>query len=269
MVKEPQLSNEDNTVVDDADSAQPQASEAAKLRVAVCVKGLDFYEDRTLELLEWLQLQFAMGADSVTLYIYHLPERTQRMLKEVQKDQNLELVSENCRFMLMFMYLCSCCCCCSCSCADSFGPAGQREQFGRATARLHLEGRLAEASERADPLQRLLLPVRPFAVVDHLVVDNLLHIFLNIPNLFSYSHSHDYVLLVDTDEVLVPLRHDSWQAMIAEFVQGFRQNATSLSARNVFKFPAPGDGPGLLGRRNRAEGVQERGISGKSFIRRV
>jgi hypothetical protein len=74
------------------------------------------------------------------------------------------------------------------------------------------------------------------------------------------------VLLVDTDEVIVPLKHPDWSQMISEFTVNFRRNATSLSVRNVFKFPSDGDGPGLIGRRLRSQKIQENGVSGKSFI---
>lgn len=78
------------------------------------------------------------------------------------------------------------------------------------------------------------------------------------------------MLLVDTDELIVPLKHNNWSQMISEFTSNFRRNATSLSARNVFKFPTPKeDGIGLLGRKRRAQTIQENGVSGKSFIRLV
>lgn len=66
----------------------------SQVKVAVCVKGMDFFEDKTVELLEWLLLQYALGADSVTLYIYHLNDRTKKMLIEVQRSYDLKLVSK-------------------------------------------------------------------------------------------------------------------------------------------------------------------------------
>lgn len=75
------------------------------------------------------------------------------------------------------------------------------------------------------------------------------------------------MLLVDTDEVVVPLQHKSWNKMISEFIRGFRQNATSLSVRNVFKFMNENDEPGLLTQRMRSQQIQDQGLSGKSFIK--
>uniref|UniRef100_A0A1I7SGA2 Glycosyltransferase family 92 protein n=1 Tax=Bursaphelenchus xylophilus TaxID=6326 RepID=A0A1I7SGA2_BURXY len=79
-------------------------------------------------------------------------------------------------------------------------------------------------------------------------------------------HTHDYVLIVDTDEIVVPVEEENWNDMISKFIRGFRQNATSLSARNVFKFPRKGDGVGMSGRRTRASIAQDKGVTGKSFI---
>lgn len=72
---------------------------------------------------------------------------------------------------------------------------------------------------------------------------------------------------MDIDEIVVPLKHDNWSHLISNFTSTFRRNATSLSARNVFKFPSSKDTRGLFGRKRRAIKIQENGVSGKSFIR--
>lgn len=43
-----------------------------KRGIAVCVKGLDFPEDISARLVEWLELQFLLGADTVFFYIFQV-----------------------------------------------------------------------------------------------------------------------------------------------------------------------------------------------------
>jgi hypothetical protein len=38
---------------------------------AVCVKGLDFHEDISLRLIEWIELQLRLGASLISFYIYY------------------------------------------------------------------------------------------------------------------------------------------------------------------------------------------------------
>ncbi|CAD5230527.1 unnamed protein product [Bursaphelenchus okinawaensis] len=183
------------------------------LKIAVCVKGMDFYEDKTLELAQWLILQYTFGADSVTLYIYHLHERTREMLKEFSKEYDLRVID-----------------------IDLPGNFTLSDQ----------EQHSYIWNNYSQKRRNELIPYNDC--------------------FYSYAHTHDYVLIVDTDEVVVPLEHESWNEMIKHFISGFRQNATSLSVRNVFKFPNEDDDEGLMGRRTRASIIQEKGISGKSFI---
>ena len=56
-----------------------------------------------------------------------------------------------------------------------------------------------------------------------------------------YSHlaTHDWALIVDTDEVVVPLVHANWSHMLNEIANEMdptQDKLTSLSVRNVFKF---------------------------------
>jgi hypothetical protein len=55
-------------------------------RIAVCVKGMAFANERSAfpsptQMLEWLELQYALGADSVTIYIYDVPRRLLDLLE--------------------------------------------------------------------------------------------------------------------------------------------------------------------------------------------
>uniref|UniRef100_A0A1I7RWI9 Glycosyltransferase family 92 protein n=1 Tax=Bursaphelenchus xylophilus TaxID=6326 RepID=A0A1I7RWI9_BURXY len=184
------------------------------LKIAVCVKGMDFFEDKTYDLTEWLLFQFKLGADSVTLYVYHLPERTLRMLNEVAREYDLRLI--------------------------------HLDLPGNTTLSDHQQHDYIW-NNHYQKRRNELIPYNDC--------------------FYAYSHTHDYVLIVDTDEIVVPVEEENWNDMISKFIRGFRQNATSLSARNVFKFPRKGDGVGMSGRRTRASIAQDKGVTGKSFIR--
>ncbi|KAI6204662.1 hypothetical protein M3Y94_00702100 [Aphelenchoides besseyi] len=182
-------------------------------KVAVCVKGLDFFEDKRRELAEWFLFQFALGADSTTVYVYHVPPKTRQLIETLAMDYTLTIVD------------------------------------------LALPGNVSnEPTER----HSYIWGNYPQKRRNELIPYN--------DCFYRYAHTHDYVLLVDTDELVIPLRHANWSQMIDEFTINFRQNATSLSVRNVFKFPSDDDELGLLGRKYRAVKIQEPGVSGKSFI---
>ncbi|KAI6218856.1 Glycosyltransferase family 92 protein [Aphelenchoides fujianensis] len=205
--------NENTTFVPVTLVPQPQRAEEGPPRIAVCVKGLDFFEEKRRELAEWFLLQFALGADSITTYVYHVPSETRKLLETIAMDYTMTIVD------------------------------------------LTLPGNVTnEPAER----HAYIWGNYPQKRRNELIPYN--------DCFYRYSHTHDYVLLVDTDEVVVPLRHSNWSAMVDEFTAGFRRNATSLSVRNVFKFPADGEPAGLVGRRFRAADVQDAGVSGKSFI---
>lgn len=74
-------------------STDSSPSRADRPRIVVCVKGLDFFDERRRPLLEWTLLQFALGASRVLLYIYHLSAETRAMLERVAADLPLQLVS--------------------------------------------------------------------------------------------------------------------------------------------------------------------------------
>ncbi|KAI6192409.1 Glycosyltransferase family 92 protein [Aphelenchoides bicaudatus] len=192
-----------------------QLGYANQLRIGVCVKGLDFFEDNRRELAEWLLLQYELGAQSVTLYIYFVPAKTRKLLDKMAESFDLKLVS-----------------------FSSFIPGNVTNE--PESRHSYIWGNYPQKRRNE------LIPYNDC--------------------FYRYSHTHDYVLLIDTDEVIVPLKHKNWSDLIAEFTTNFRKNATSLSARNVFKFPDKNDGIGLLGRHRRASKIQENGVSGKSFI---
>jgi hypothetical protein len=83
------------------------------------------------------------------------------------------------------------------------------------------------------------------------------------------------VLIVDIDEVVVPLQHSSWIDMLEQIAVDFpdrRDQFTSISIINAFKFPslgAPDIGvPAhmhMLRHRRRSKALSNRGDYGKSF----
>lgn len=201
-----------------------------QIRVSVCVKGLDFFEDNRRELAEWILLQFEFGAQSITIYIYFVPEKTRSLLEEMSKDMDLRLI-------------------------DLTIPGNvTNEPEDRHT---YIWGNFPQ--KRRNEL----------LAYNDCFYRYVFRVILTLINSFSYAHSHDYVILLDTDELVVPLKHQNWSRLISDFTANFRHNATSLSARNVFKFPSGRDGVGLMGRRHRSSIIQENGVGGKSFIRLV
>uniref|UniRef100_A0A914XTU6 Glycosyltransferase family 92 protein n=1 Tax=Panagrolaimus superbus TaxID=310955 RepID=A0A914XTU6_9BILA len=86
-----------------------------------------------------------------------------------------------------------------------------------------------------------------------------------------FSQSHDYVLIVDSDEFVVPLKHDNWPDMLESLKNPtFSSSSSSLAIRNVFKletFDHTSKSPLKMLKHNfRSKMVQDKGISEKSFI---
>uniref|UniRef100_A0A1I7VZC9 Glycosyltransferase family 92 protein n=1 Tax=Loa loa TaxID=7209 RepID=A0A1I7VZC9_LOALO len=61
---------------------------------------------------------------------------------------------------------------------------------------------------------------------------------------YRHIDTHKFVLILDIDEVIVPLKHDNWSAMLDNIITTFHDKnlkkieVTSISIRNVFKFPS-------------------------------
>ncbi|XP_015922768.2 uncharacterized protein [Parasteatoda tepidariorum] len=52
----------------------------------VCLKPLNFKYDITVKLLEWLELQFLLGADKVAVYVYKVPFKVLNVLKHYEEQ---------------------------------------------------------------------------------------------------------------------------------------------------------------------------------------
>jgi hypothetical protein len=67
-------------------------------RIAVCVKGLIFLDESEMSsrwIMEWLELQWALGADSISIYTYWIPDKVRRILDKIEelRRSQFELVS--------------------------------------------------------------------------------------------------------------------------------------------------------------------------------
>lgn len=83
--------------------------------------------------------------------------------------------------------------------------------------------------------------------------------------------------MLDIDEVVVPLKNDSWSAILDNiFDRNLKMaEATSISIRNVFKFPSDTDSSNpvvpsymyMLRNRRKSETLSKPGEYGKAFIK--
>ncbi|KAK0415887.1 hypothetical protein QR680_012174 [Steinernema hermaphroditum] len=89
--------------------------------------------------------------------------------------------------------------------------------------------------------------------------------------LYRHIDTHEYVLIIDTDEVVIPLKHSSWAEMIeSELSEKLRDKATSISVTNVFKFPSSNNTASpfyMLENRRRSSTMQDKKDYGKSFVK--
>lgn len=81
-------------------------------KIAVCVKGMNFIKDISAELVEWLELQYLLGADRIVIYTYYVHPRTAKVLDFYEKKQKLVQVRHDLQhvcyfnFPLTYYYLC-------------------------------------------------------------------------------------------------------------------------------------------------------------------
>lgn len=86
---------------------------------------------------------------------------------------------------------------------------------------------------------------------------------------FRHIQTHDYVLIVDTDEVVLPLKEKTWQAMIKKSISNIRAEPTAISLQNVFKFSPKNQSinASFFDNIYRSQKIQTKEFYGKSFIR--
>lgn len=58
----------------------------------MCVKGLDFAEDISARLVEWLELQFLLGADRVFFYVFKVHPKVDMVLRYYRRFRHVDFV---------------------------------------------------------------------------------------------------------------------------------------------------------------------------------
>lgn len=158
-----------------------------KKEFAICLKPLYFEKDISARLLEWLELQFILGADKVQLYVYKLHPQT---LKVLQYYENLGKVSIK----------------------NHTIPDKQPFDYKNVIK---------------NTWQKRRYEIIPY-------------------NDCFYSHqdTHNYVILLDIDEAIIPVIHDSWSSLLS---QAFPEKpnvfnrTSSFSVSNVYFFDTFGE----------------------------
>ena len=73
--------------------SHPRPSQSLdKTLIGVCLKGLDFMEDRAQHLIEWIEFQLLMGADKIVIYVYSISTQTRKAIEHYVALEKVELV---------------------------------------------------------------------------------------------------------------------------------------------------------------------------------
>ncbi|KAF7637507.1 Glycosyltransferase family 92 protein, partial [Meloidogyne graminicola] len=88
---------------------------------------------------------------------------------------------------------------------------------------------------------------------------------------YRYSSTHHFVLIIDTDELIIPLLHKNWQEMLFYILNDgkWKSEPSSISIRNVYIFNQnlnKNEEKSIFNKYKRSKIVQERDQYGKSFI---
>ncbi|XP_014675455.1 PREDICTED: uncharacterized protein LOC106815505 [Priapulus caudatus] len=59
---------------------------------AVCVKGLNFDDDISLQLVEWIELHALLGAARILFYVYHVPRSVDAVLRHYSRQGLVQLI---------------------------------------------------------------------------------------------------------------------------------------------------------------------------------
>lgn len=158
-----------------------------KRGIAVCVKGLDFPEDISARLVEWLELQFLLGADTVFFYIFQVHPKVDLILRYYRRFRRVQFE----RIQLPGL-------------DEPHIPAKRRQYLANNT------------------WQKRRHELVPY-------------------NDCYYRHipTHEFVLLVDIDEVILPRRHSTWQELLNDIVSTkpkMLATYASLAVPNVYFF---------------------------------
>uniref|UniRef100_A0A0N4Z9D5 Glycosyltransferase family 92 protein n=1 Tax=Parastrongyloides trichosuri TaxID=131310 RepID=A0A0N4Z9D5_PARTI len=158
----------------------PKLKEDSDIKITACVKGLDFEQDISLKLLEWIEWQKQFGINHVTMYIYDVNERAQRVLDYFVGTGFLTLIPITL-------------------------PGHQPNEPN--TRRSFIKGNKQQKRR------------------NELISYN--------DCFYRHSKDSDYVLIIDIDEIIVPLEHNTYQEMLLS-IKDYKY--TSFMVQNVFKF---------------------------------
>ncbi|GIY70779.1 hypothetical protein CDAR_73461 [Caerostris darwini] len=151
----------------------------------ICLKPLNFWHDISLKLLEWMELQFLLGADRIAVYKYHLHPRTLKMLQTYEIQRRVTIIEHT---------------------LPGLNPKN--------------------AQDLGEILTRDVWQKRRHEML--------------VYNDCFYKHikSHKYVVNIDLDESIIPLKHQTWMTLL-EYVRTQNSkilNSASVSVPNVYFF---------------------------------
>lgn len=63
-----------------------------KKKYAVCVKGMDFEDDLSLKIIEWLELLYILGADKVFIYKYMVHRNVEKVLDYYENEGKVKVL---------------------------------------------------------------------------------------------------------------------------------------------------------------------------------
>lgn len=164
--------------------------ETIKKDFVVCVKAIDYPNDVSERLVEWIELQLLLGADKVAFYLFHVHPNVTRVLDHYARRNQVEL-----------------------------NP-------------LTLPGQLPND-----------LDERRAFLKDNLWQKRRLELIPYNDCLYKHIASHNYVVLLDTDEAIIPVQKNTWRELLDSiFANDKRAEAIypSFSAQNTYffdKFP--------------------------------
>ncbi|GAB6028052.1 hypothetical protein CHUAL_002271 [Chamberlinius hualienensis] len=144
--------------ITDPKPATEEVNRRSKPKFAICVKPLDFDKEMSLNLIQWLEINFLLGADQIDIYTLRIHPNTLQILNYYQKFR------KNVRVF------------------PSTLP-GKQPNF---------------PLERSLFLKRNIWQKRRNELVPY------------NDCLYRNMYSHDYVIPLDIDEILVPKMHRNW-----------------------------------------------------------
>lgn len=156
----------------------------AHKKYAVCVKGMDFEEDVSIKLIEWLELLYILGVDQVFIYKYTIHQNIDKVLDYYARQGKVEVIPLTL-------------------------PGDQPN----------------EPKLRSLYLKRAVWQKRRNELVPY---NDCLY-----RNIYLY----DYIIPIDIDEVIIPLKAYTWSEMFMELQRNSSKTLekyASFSAQNAY-----------------------------------